>query len=207
MKQTNNAIKFLMAQYRAIFKNAYFKGLAAAAVVTMGLAAGQAQATADDPYTGAESISGTTVTITGDAKTDPTQTPDSYSKLTVTAANTANLDKNIVINGGTTDANNIKLSTEGTFTAKSLKIEADAVANGLSIDGTTQKTTAKFTEKVDLVQGTLVLKGDKKGDLTTPAIEFNGAAADKAILDITKGTAGTADTCLLYTSPSPRDRG
>ena len=28
MKQTNNAIKFLMAQYRAIFKNAYFKGMA-----------------------------------------------------------------------------------------------------------------------------------------------------------------------------------
>ena len=44
MKQTNNAIKFLMAQYRAIFKNAYFKGLATAAVVTMGLAAGAAQA-------------------------------------------------------------------------------------------------------------------------------------------------------------------
>ena len=37
MKQTNNAIKFLMAQYRAIFQNAYFKGLATAAVVTMGL--------------------------------------------------------------------------------------------------------------------------------------------------------------------------
>ena len=46
MKQTNNAIKFLMAQYRAIFQNAYFKGLATAAVVTMGLAAGQAQAVA-----------------------------------------------------------------------------------------------------------------------------------------------------------------
>ena len=44
MKQTNNAIKFLMAQYRAIFKNAYFKGLAAAALVTAGLAAGAAQA-------------------------------------------------------------------------------------------------------------------------------------------------------------------
>ena len=33
-----------MAQYRAIFQNAYFKGLATAAVVTMGLAVGQAQA-------------------------------------------------------------------------------------------------------------------------------------------------------------------
>ena len=33
-----------MAQYRAIFKSAYFKGLATAAVVTAGLAAGAAQA-------------------------------------------------------------------------------------------------------------------------------------------------------------------
>ena len=44
MKQTNNAIKFLMAQYRAIFKNAYFKGMATALVLTAGLAAGAAQA-------------------------------------------------------------------------------------------------------------------------------------------------------------------
>ncbi len=46
MKQTNNAIKFLMAQYRAIFQNAYFKGLATAAVLSAGLAVGQAQAKA-----------------------------------------------------------------------------------------------------------------------------------------------------------------
>ena len=41
-----------MAQYRAIFKNAYFKGMATALVLTAGLAAGQAQATVseDDPW-------------------------------------------------------------------------------------------------------------------------------------------------------------
>ena len=50
MKQTNNAIKFLMAQYRAIFKNAYFKGMATALVLTAGLAAGQAQAAASNAY-------------------------------------------------------------------------------------------------------------------------------------------------------------
>ena len=48
MKQTNNAIKFLMAQYRAIFKNAYFKGLTSAVLLTAGLAvAGNAQADAN----------------------------------------------------------------------------------------------------------------------------------------------------------------
>ena len=52
MKQTNNAIKFLMAQYRAIFKNAYFKGMATALVLTAGLAAGAntAQAADDNWY-------------------------------------------------------------------------------------------------------------------------------------------------------------
>ncbi len=57
MKQTNNAIKFLMAQYRAIFNNAYFKGLASAALVTVAMAAGQAQAATSDLAT---TLSGTT---------------------------------------------------------------------------------------------------------------------------------------------------
>ena len=46
MKQTNNAIKFLMAQYRAIFKNANIAMVAA--MVAAALAAGQAQAAAND---------------------------------------------------------------------------------------------------------------------------------------------------------------
>ena len=46
MKQTNNAIKFLMAQYRAIFKNANIAMVAAMAAVA--LAAGQASAAPND---------------------------------------------------------------------------------------------------------------------------------------------------------------
>ncbi|WP_281710650.1 hypothetical protein [Anaerobiospirillum succiniciproducens] len=46
MKQTNNAIKFLRAQYRAIFKNANIAMVAAMAAAA--LAAGQAQAAAND---------------------------------------------------------------------------------------------------------------------------------------------------------------
>ena len=42
MKQTNNAIKFLMAQYRAIFRNANIAMVAA--MVAAALAAGQANA-------------------------------------------------------------------------------------------------------------------------------------------------------------------
>ena len=61
-----------MAQYRAIFQNAYFKGLATAAVVTMGLAVGQAQAAAQlSDLTGETaswgSTSGDAVNVSGEA--------------------------------------------------------------------------------------------------------------------------------------------
>ncbi|MDT3662590.1 MAG: hypothetical protein ROM54_03610, partial [Anaerobiospirillum sp.] len=44
MKISNNALNFLLAQYRAIFKRAYVKGIASAVLLTAGLAAGSAQA-------------------------------------------------------------------------------------------------------------------------------------------------------------------
>ncbi|MDT3662639.1 MAG: hypothetical protein ROM54_03855, partial [Anaerobiospirillum sp.] len=49
MKVSNNAVNFLLAQYRAIFKRAYIKGIASAVLLTAGLAAGAAQA-ADNFY-------------------------------------------------------------------------------------------------------------------------------------------------------------
>ena len=50
MKISNNALNFLLAQYRAIFKRAYIKGIASAVILTAGLAAGQAQAEGDTFY-------------------------------------------------------------------------------------------------------------------------------------------------------------
>ena len=47
MKISNNALNFLLAQYRAIFKRAYVKGIASAVILTAGLAAGQAQAASE----------------------------------------------------------------------------------------------------------------------------------------------------------------
>ena len=46
MKISNNALNFLLAQYRAIFKRAYIKGIASAVILTAALATGQAQAKA-----------------------------------------------------------------------------------------------------------------------------------------------------------------
>ncbi|WP_317383816.1 hypothetical protein, partial [Anaerobiospirillum succiniciproducens] len=48
MKQTNNAIKFLMAQYRAIFKNANLKMFLAATAAAAALSVGSANAAVED---------------------------------------------------------------------------------------------------------------------------------------------------------------
>ena len=64
MKQTNNAIKFLMAQYRAIYQSAYLKGLTSAIIVTASLAAPQAQAATTNLD---QATSGGTITISQDS--------------------------------------------------------------------------------------------------------------------------------------------
>ena len=87
MKQTNNAIKFLMAQYRAIFQNAYFKGLATAAVVTMGLAAGQVNAKQEDQiFNGTNTVTEETITINGVQQDTADVNPNEFTKIQVTAS-------------------------------------------------------------------------------------------------------------------------
>ena len=104
MKQTNNAIKFLMAQYRAIFQNAYFKGLATAAVVTMGLAAGQAQA-ADTDFEVTD-LDGLTapVIITGDNETGD---GNKWKNINLSLTATKNFASDLTISGGELSANKI----------------------------------------------------------------------------------------------------
>ena len=191
MKQTNNAIKFLMAQYRAIFQNAYFKGLATAAVVTMGLAVGQAQATADAPYTGAETITGTEITITGNSKTDPDTTPDSYSKLNVTATNSANFDKNITIQSGAKASNYVSGSAGAiTFTANNLTISASASTDGLTITGSDGKAATVNLNQISITKGDLELAGHASGTATLNAknISLSGASAGDALLTVGANT-------------------
>ena len=75
MKISNNALNFLLAQYRAIFKRAYVKGIASAVLLTAGLAAGQAQATnangiLDPDSFNKDSGSATEITVKVDSNID-----------------------------------------------------------------------------------------------------------------------------------------
>ena len=121
MKQTNNAIKFLMAQYRAIFQNAYFKGLATAAVVTMGLAAGQAQATAP--------------TLTDLAN---------QGELKFTAA------EKVAITGKGTNPWKADVKVTGINSSTAHSIKADGGALSLSGSGSLTVQTGKATDGISL---------------------------------------------------------
>ena len=167
MKQTNNAIKFLMAQYRAIFQNAYFKGLATAAVVTMGLAAGQVQAAKESgsAFTGEpiETMTSETLIITGADVSNPT-TGDNVNKYKFIQISTdgKTFDKDISIQGGdaTTSGNYVSGSAATTFTAKSVTISGGKATNGLLIQGADNKAaTAKFTNGVNVQAGVISLTG------------------------------------------------
>ena len=93
MRNSNHAIKFLLAQYRAIFKRAYIAGLAPAIMLTAALAAGQAQA-ANTPF-----------------KTDGAVSGD-FSSYDVIY----NDGKNNTYSGGDTWANDVTISNGTTLT-------------------------------------------------------------------------------------------
>ena len=154
-----------MAQYRAIFQNAYFKGLATAAVVTMGLAAGQAQANKESgsSFTGEPlaPMQGETLIITGSDVSDPTNGAnlDKYKFIQISANKT--FDKDISIQGGdaTTSGNYVSGSAATKFTAKSLTVSGGAT-NGLLIQGSDNAAaTAKFTNGVNVQAGVISLTG------------------------------------------------
>ena len=205
MKQTNNAIKFLMAQYRAIFQNAYFKGLATAAVVTMGLAAGQAQAT--PTVFSQDSAAAPTITING---VDDAAAP-LYTKIGVTASSDAEKFANteILINKGTTASDNSIAgdATGTTFKAKKITIDVgtnDAATHGLKVLATTGNATVQLTE-LDVTKGTLDISATATGKSAKVAANTI-SVGETGTISIgshdTESSLGTKDTTYTLASGS-----
>ena len=116
VKVSNNALNFLLAQYRAIFKRAYVKGLASAVLLTAGLAAGQAQAYTD--------LTQNTAGYWDKVSDDQDLTVSSGTAFTSSSLDTTKVYNDITItNGGT-------LSNSGTST----KIETIIVKGDITIN-------------------------------------------------------------------------
>ena len=194
MKQTNNANKFLMAQYRAIFKNAYFKGLATAALVTAGLAVGAAQAaTVTLPIPGTTAItsgnSSDSIIVDGKALfSGTTSTPAQATSVTITNGSTlapAHTGGDVLA-----VANTIRLDG-GTLDLTSSWLQGQATFVGNDDDGFTAKLIDNGNSNIDLTKGILQVASATLGEGTTVTI---GGVAEGAENGATKGwnTASSA---------------
>ena len=172
MKQTNNAIKFLMAQYRAIFKNANIA--MAAAIAAAALAAGQAQA-ADFTNNDLEGATGE-LTFVGASATGKPQ----YDNLTLSGSASAvpvvpEVTFILQSGGGHTLKGN-NGANKGTLdlSAATIKVEADGKVNDVNNNkltiGEDGKPTAVKLGTLSIKKGTVELSGaastDNKNSLT-----------------------------------------
>ncbi|WP_027940368.1 autotransporter domain-containing protein [Anaerobiospirillum succiniciproducens] len=198
MKQTNNAIKFLMAQYRAIFKNANIAMVAAMAAAA--LAAGQAQAAPLANANIGSVAANTEIKITG-LSTDDGQTDNKWQSLTL--ENGAKLGQNVtgvtfIVQSGAAASNTLKGSVD--LSGATLKLESTGDnAQGITIGEADTAGTATFDSvlikkgKIELTAADAPAKAKNslisKGDIT---IGDSAASAGDAVLKVLKGASATA---------------
>ena len=194
MKQTNNAIKFLMAQYRAIFKNANIAMAIAAA--TAALAAGQAQA--DTKYwtdlTGNENTLSTTQNLEGNGDI---KSKGSFS-LSIAQGGKLSL-------GGDTGIANFKPVDKGTgsITIDGGELEigrnhasgAAVTLTDLTVKAGTAHVGGATNEASSLTADTIVI-GSKPASSETPDASAKAAAAKFTVGG--KGSITANKTLTIY---------
>ena len=203
MKQTNNAIKFLMAQYRAIFQNAYFKGLATAAVVTMAMAAGQAQAKANDgslEATDTLTVPNKTIEINGSESDGTNDTSGKFKGVSIANGTLDLSDHTMNITGEETAGTSNKVTGtggKGILKVNTLSIKAGAETKGLLVEGIAAGGANLTATNINITQGLLAAKGATNGGVVNANTLTVGGAdtatPDHAVLKIEGlGTVGYA---------------
>ena len=192
MKISNNALNFLLAQYRAIFKRAYVKGLASAVLLTAGLAAGQAQATTTtyDSLADIDAVNGTEINFDGINDRLILNVSN-----TTNATNVLNKDLNIELDG----ENNQYIVGSGTAQADN---DHNSILNGnghnITITGSNDADANTFYFGLAKVQPKLQITGldtltinGAKVELVTPTSGTNtedkqvgvDVGADKVVIE------------------------
>ncbi len=213
MKQTSSAITFLMAQYRAIFKHAYVKGLAAAVILTAGLAAGQAQAAA----TGwGASWAEATESVSGSG--DITNSGDSYTNnFNVTADTTVSGDGRLIVKDSMTlSGATLTLSGGANTGIVGANIDPDTVTTGPGdgfalFEGATKTTFSANDAKINIsgngqsilftnvtLTDTDVTIASGSGIGAEPGSKDENRTADRGQLSIDGGTYNLAEGAWLY---------
>ena len=216
MKQTSNAIKFLMAQYRAIFKSAYFKGLATAAVVTAGLAVAGTSSAVE--YTTIDAINTAGAENESLLEIDDTKQTDK-DKLSLSVSENTKLSTDINLTLGGSDYPHFVRamgtgSSGATFTVDAQKHNISIIQDGESGStmtfgayNQTVKLQIKNIGTLDIGEGTTVnlTAGDGSGesnpgtssnqlgvDIDAETININNATV--SLLNNTTSASGSSNT-------------
>ena len=215
MKQTNNALKYLLAQYRAIFKNAYFKGLATAVLLTAGLAAGQAQADNLNAINQLPATADDEVVIAG--------TNSDYELIQLQTSGKGTLNGTITINSGSTNNGNYIAASGGELTITgtgTLNVDinaagADYKATGINIVGDGGNATVDITA-VNVTQGSLNLNDKnsnnsgsvilKADTITVGGNGFDDSEHPTAFLNLTAAAATANVGVTLGRAANPADQ-
>ena len=192
MKQTNNAIKFLMAQYRAVFKHAYLASLGASLVAATALLSAPAAAAPQGPAAGtamdddAFKAFAEQELVIGDKSSK-------NNALTLTAAlekSASTKDVNIILKGGestfvgvaavTGPGDPVPAKTDIDLSAATMTIEGADTKTKLTVGDGKTKLDVKL-KSLTVTKGTLELNSAAKAisTLETGAITI-GAAAESA---------------------------
>ncbi len=207
MKLSNNALNFLLAQYRAIFKRAYVKGLAAAVILTAGLAAGAAQAH-ETALTNPTLLPGADGSLTFDGTGSATDN-NKYTYLQITSG-TGSLNGTIDITAGLVDGNSTsgnyimgngteETSVTGSGTIN-IDVTGDAATNGLAIIAGAQDVNVDVGT-INVIRGTLNIwtnSGTKSGTIAADNINIgaDGATEREAFVTVTSNATSAISTTL-----------
>ena len=180
MKQTNNAIKFLMAQYRAIYQSAYLKGLASAIIVTASLAAGQAQAATTNFD---KATSGGTITISQDSD---------VLEITTAITSKDNLPFNVKISTGKGIVNKVEgVAASANKATFEINGTDDTTLQVAASKGGTAAAGSLTIGTLDVKKGSVTVDADAK-DASLFADQVNVASGGK----ITASSTGAGKASL-----------
>ena len=207
MKQTNNAIKFLMAQYRAIFKNANIAMVAAIAAAA--LAAGQAQAAGDFNNDKLANATGE-LTFVGASSVGDKQ----FDHLTLSGAAAVPTSKEVTFilqsgAGHTLKGNSGAEDGKINLSAATIRVEGnqsvtDVKNNKLTI-GESDKPTTVSLGTLSIAKGTVEVLGatdvGNKNTINAANITVGGESSEdkKAVLQIRQNALVTASDELHIT--------
>lgn len=197
MKQTNNAIKFLLAQYRSIFKSAYLKGLVSAVVLTTGLAASASTANAAAVTTTLDKL-GTEEGVANDtdkAVADVLNANDIWlGKLTIDSSgsteNSISASGTAVIINESANAGSLEISGDGK--GISLKGGADGATLTVNLDSVSVATSGDLVLNASESNVTLSATTLSLGESGTVTLTGGDTADTKvAVLDLSNGSLTT----------------